>query len=185
MSSTVIALISAISVLLGVVVGTGGLALWFKIGPERKKIVIEVAQDAVVIQSAVVKTLREENVRMSDELLQCEMERKGLEHQRDTYRQLAGEQKLQIAFMQREVDLAQLARRRSHAAQHTAGAYELLIDNVLAYMSEHHLEILPEHRPYALRTAFHTEMAKLEQVEAEIVPEALKLKPPETTPGRL
>lgn len=55
----------------------GGLALYIKARPEAGRITIDAAQGAVVVQSGVIKDLRDENTRLQGriEALEAEMAR--------------------------------------------------------------------------------------------------------------
>ncbi len=170
--------VGAIASLLGALLGTGGLYAYFKLGPERRQIVIETAHE-------VMEILREDYNRVSDELTQVKMESVVLEKQHAECRKEIGELQASVRFLQRDLDrhgrMAELARRRAHVAVHAIGAYELLIDELLAKMRDSKIAITPIMRPTKIRTALQAEMDKLEDIESTVTEQAVKEAPPPVT----
>src|SRR5258705_1491118 len=95
--STLNALVGAGGGLLGGVLGSGGLYAWLKLGPERRKITIEAARDAVVIHGEVLEDIREDQKQLREELGQVKME--SLSREREH-----GQCEKKIAELERSID---------------------------------------------------------------------------------
>lgn len=173
-----IAIISLVSALFG----SGGVYAWFKLGPERKQIVVNASHEAVIIHSDVLKDIKAQYDSLSDELGQVKMELVQVERVHQECEKKTQELQSSMFFLQRDLDrhgrLSELARRKSHVAIHAIGGYELLIDEILAEMRNHNIPIRSDLRPYKLRAAFQAEMDKLETLEAAITETSVK-NPPE------
>lgn len=171
-------LIGVAGTLLGTLLGGGGVAAWFLLGPRRRKITIDAAHDAVLIHSGVLKDVRDEVNRLSNELAQMQMEGMALEKAHQDCEKRIQDLESQLQVLRREVDLARLSRRKAHLAIHTLGNYELHIDLLLDEMRKQRLAITPLMRPHKIRAAFQAEMAKIEEMESTITEQTVKPIPP-------
>lgn len=172
-----IALVSAIG-------GAGGVAALFKLKAEKGQITVSAAQGAVIVHSTVLKDIKEDYDRLAEELAQVRMENVEIRKENVTCQRIMGELRVSIALLHVTLDrqgrLSELARRKSHVAVHALGGYELLIDEIFNEMRRGNLSIRDELRPHKLRAAFQAEMDKLEELEAQIIEQAVKAEPPET-----
>lgn len=164
--------------LVGAALGAGGVSAFFKLGPERGQITVTAAQGAVVIHQNVLKDLNDRYDQLSDELAQMKMENMTLEQHHQQCRSQIGELQSSVLYLQKEQDrnsrLTLLARRKTHLAVHTIGAYDLLIENIFDDMREHKVPIKPELRPIAIRQAFQTKMEEIEELEARVMEEVVE-----------
>lgn len=159
------------------VLGSGGVLAWFKLGPERKRIVIEAAEGAVILQSNVLKDIQTSYDNLNDELAQLKMDNIMVEEEKERCQAQIARLQTSVEFMQRDLDrhgrMAELARRKSHLAVHTLGNYELHVGLLLDEMRKARLEITPDMRPQHIRSAFQQEMDKLEVMESLVTEEAM------------
>ncbi len=81
-STLTTAIISAISAILGALLGTGGVYALLKIGPERDEIKAKVTKQLFIDTAGLlVKDLREECKRLNEEIAQLKMENIEREHE--------------------------------------------------------------------------------------------------------
>lgn len=169
-----IALVSAASSLLS----AGGVAVWFKLGPERRKLKTET-------QSKIYDDLNTAYERISEELTQAQMGVKALEAENESCRKQIQELQTSVSLLQvetgRQSRLSALARARSHLAVKTLGTYELHIDFLLDEMRRHKVPITPIMRTQKLRTAYQAQMDKYEAMEVHELEALLKQQTAETS----
>lgn len=157
--------------------GTGGaIGYWFKAGPERKKITVDVADVANAIQGKVLDDLNEAYQNAKDETSQLKMQNMALEQHIEDCQKQVHEARMAATFAQR---FEKLARSRAHLAGRTLGAYELHFDTVLEELKKHHkIVITPIMGTHKLREAYYTELSRLEEAESTIATQVAE----ETTP---
>ena len=144
MSETLlIALIATGCSLVTALFTASGVIAWFTVGPQRRKITIDAAQGAILIQSSVLKDIHEDYDRLGDELGQVKMEAMAREKENEDCREKIRELERSVAFLHIDLDrhgrMAELARRKSHTAIHALGNYELHIDSLLDEMRKHQI----------------------------------------------
>lgn len=178
----IIAIIGVVTTFLGTAIGTGGMYAWFKLGPERKKITVEVAHEAVVIHSSVLKDIKEDYDRVSNELGLLKMEIISLEKENEDCRKRVQALESSVIFLQRDLDrhgrMAEMSRRKAHLAANTLGLYELHVEQQLEEMRGHGIVITSEMRTQKLRAAYQAEMNKLDELESTVTEQAIKEEPP-------
>lgn len=164
--------------LITALLGSGGMYAWFKLGPERKKIYIEVAEHAADLQGDVLDDLKEAYNRVCEELVQIRMQMVSREREHGECQKRIHEMEMTITSLRQDLDrhgrMAEMARRKSHLALNAIGNYELHIDNLLTILREHDVPITPMMHTHRLRKALQAEMNKLEEIESTTVERAIK-----------
>ena len=168
-----IAFVSAVSSLLS----AGGVVVWFKLGPERRKLKTET-------QSKIYDDLSTAYERICDELTQAQMRVKACEAENETCRKQIQELQSSVSLLHVEIGqqsrLSALSRARSYLAVKTLGSYELHIDFLLDEMRRHKVPITPMMRTQKLRTAYQAQMDRYEAMEAHELEALLRQQIAET-----
>src|SRR5262245_50883915 len=103
---------------LGTLSGAGGVIAWFKLGPERGQISVSTASEAVIVHSSVLKDVKAEYQSVKEELAQTKLEISAVEAAHESCRNEIGELRVQISFLQRDLErhgrLSELSRRKTH-----------------------------------------------------------------------
>jgi chromosome segregation ATPase len=164
------------------VFGTGGIYALLKLGPERGQIIVRSAGELVIAHSSVLKDLREQYQKLSDEFAELKIEFSQLEIEHGKCQELTTELQQSIMFMHRDLDrhgrMAELSRRKSHAALNAMGGYELLIEKLRDELQKNDVPLKAELSSYKVRKSLREEMEKLDEMESLITEQAIKQEPP-------
>ena len=156
--------------LAGIALGSGGLYAWFKLGPERRKLSVD-------INSSLLRDAQAAYQQLSDELSQTKMSNIMLENECDNCRDKVFQLEHVIQTLQEELSrhgrMAELARRRAHLAINTLGNYELHIELLLDRMRAENIMLNALDRPLKLRREFQAKMNELEKLESMAMTQAL------------
>lgn len=180
---TLVALVSLVSALFG----SGGVYAWFKLSAEKGQIIVSTAQGVVIAQSSVLKDIQEAYDRVAEELAQVKMDSMHREEEYSNCQERIKQMETSIMFLQRSLDrqgqMSILARRKTHVALNFIGSYELLVDNLLTELRDHHVKINPKLRSHDLRVRLQEEMDKIDELEATFAEETVKSEPPIESEG--
>lgn len=169
--------IAGVAGVVGAIFGSGGLYAYFKLGPERGQITVNAAEGAVIVHSGVLKDINEQYKAIKDELSQVKMEAETAEQAHMNCRQEIGEFKVQLKFLQRDLDrhgqMTVLARRKTHLALNAIGGYEILVDNILTELRNNNVPIKDDLRSHNLRTSLQQKMDELDDLEEEVLRKTL------------
>lgn len=152
-------------------VGASGLAAWFKLGRERKKISAETEYTDAETQSRVYANLERDYRRVCDDLGQLEMRLRACKQENEACRKQVQELRDEVSGTHRQF---LLARARGHAAGKLAGNYVLHNESVLDVIREHNkkhphheIPITPMMRAVRLQETYQTELSRLDDMEAQ------------------
>ena len=165
------------------ILGGGSLVALFKVGPQRKHIVVDAAQGAVVVQSGVLKDLKDEIARLQAQVANLEMEKTATEEQLEAEneslekRQRESEAtverlRMEVEFLHRDLDrhgrMTELARRRSHILSNAFSSLELRVHNLIDEMRKNDVPVPSELLPYEFSAQVQAELALLAELEGKI-----------------
>lgn len=170
MSTNAVILIAALSTIIGALIGTGGIYAWLKVGPERKKLTVD-------INSSLLRDAQAAYQQLSDELNQVKMANIMLENEGDGYRDRIFQLEHVVKTLQEDIGRhghrAELAMRRAHIALHALGGYEMHIEYLLDRMRAEDITLTALDRPIKLRRELQAKMNEVEALESARTTEAL------------
>ena len=188
-----VSIVQIIIALAGIFAG-GGLVALFKVGPQRKHIVVNAAEGAVVVQSGVLKDLREEISRLQGQVTSLEMEGTATQEQTDAdINELHKQQRehlatierlrMDIEFLHRDVDrhgrMTELARKRSHVLSNALGPLELRVHGLIKELTRRNIEVPEDLLPYEASAKLQEELALIADLEGKITYSAVSEPPPQ------
>lgn len=174
------------------VLGGGALAALFKVGPQRKHIVVDAAQGAVLVQTGVLNNLREEIARLQAQVTSLEMENAANKEQleaenEELQKKLANCEatterlRRDVEFLHRDVDrhgrMSDLARRRSHVLSNGFQSMSMRAQHLIDYMNKQSIPPPAELLPYKLLTEVQSELDQIAEIEGKVT-YAAAIEPP-------